>query len=93
MPAKKQFYTDEFKQQIVDLFRSGKRKVDIIREYGISESALTKWIKRADNSGCFDAKSNRTPQEEDLIALQKELKQLRMENDILKQAALILGRK
>ncbi|WP_339040681.1 hypothetical protein [Spiroplasma endosymbiont of Apeira syringaria] len=28
-----------------------------------------------------------------LIKLRKELKQLRMENDILKQAALIIGRK
>lgn len=27
------------------------------------------------------------------MALRKELKQLRMENDILKQAALIMGRK
>ena len=36
-------------------------------------------------------KDNRTPEQEELIRLRKENQQLRMENDILKQAALILG--
>ena len=34
-----------------------------------------------------------TEEENQLIELEKENKQLRMENDILKQAALIMGRK
>ena len=41
----------------------------------------------------FPWKDNRTPEQEELIRLRKENQQLRMENDILKQAALILGRK
>lgn len=91
-------YTDEFKQQLVDLYRSGKRKCDICREYDIAHSLFDKWIKQADNSGSFHEKDNRTPEQEEL-RLRKELEQLRMENDILhqrralaKQAALILGR-
>ena len=35
----------------------------------------------------------RTPEQEELLKLRKENQQLKMENDILKQAALILGRK
>ena len=38
-------------------------------------------------------KDNRTDEENRLIELEKEVRQLRMENDILKQAALIMGRK
>jgi transposase len=38
-------------------------------------------------------KDNRTAEENELIKLQKEIQQLKMENDILKQAALIMGRK
>ena len=49
--------------------------------------------KKADNSGSFHEKDNRTPEQEELIKLRKENQQLKMENDILKQAALILGRK
>ncbi len=34
---------------------------------------------------------NRTEEEKELIELRKKVKQLEMENDILKQAALLLG--
>ncbi|MGL4607478.1 MAG: transposase, partial [Eubacteriaceae bacterium] len=37
-------YTDEFKNQLVQLYQNGKRKCDIIREYDISGSLLNKWI-------------------------------------------------
>ena len=87
-------YTDEFKQQLVDLYHAGKHRCDIIcREYDLSTSLFDKWVKQADNSGSFHEKDNRTPEQEELIKLRKENQQLKMENDILKQAALILGRK
>lgn len=41
----------------------------------------------------FDINDNRTEEEKELIALRKKVKELEMENDILKQAALILGKK
>lgn len=92
-PRPRHTYTPEFKQQLVDLRRSGKRKCDIIREYDIANSLLDKWIAQADNSGSFKEKNNRTPEQQELIELRKKNQQLKMENDILKQAALILGRK
>ena len=33
-------YTDEFKQQLVELYRSGKRRCDICREYDIATSQI-----------------------------------------------------
>jgi len=86
-------YTDEFKRQLVGLYHSGKRRYDICREYDISQSLFDKWVKQAENSGSFYEKENRTPEQEELVKLRKEYRQLKMENDILKQAALILGRK
>ena len=86
-------FTPEFKQQIVDLYHSGKRKCDIIREYGIASSLLDKWIDQAANTGSFKEKDNRSSDDEELIRLRKENQKLKMENDILNQAALILGRK
>ena len=76
-------YTTQFKQQIVDLYRNGKHKCDIIREYDIASSLLNKWISQADNSGSFHEKDNRTPEQEELIKLRKEYQRLLMENDIL----------
>lgn len=84
-------YTDEVKQQLVDLYHSGKRRCDICREYDIAHSLFDKWVKQAENSGSFHEKDNRTPEQEELLKLRKENQQLKMENDILKQAALILG--
>ena len=86
-------YTDEFKQQLVDLYRSGKRRCDICREYDISHSLFGKWVKQAENSGSFHEKDSRAPEQEELLKLRKENQQLKMEDGTLKQAALILGRK
>ena len=56
-------------------------------------STFDKWVKQANTSGSFKEKDNLTPEQKELIQLRKQNKQLLMENDILKQAALIFGRK
>ena len=86
-------FTSEFKEQIVQLYLNGKPRKDIIREYDLTPSSLDKWVNQNQTSGSFKEKDNLTPEEQKLNKLRKEIKQLQMENDILKQAALILGRK
>ena len=86
-------FTPEFKSQVVRLYESGKPRADIIREYDLTASAIDKWVKQSQASGSFKEKDNRTPEEEELIKLRKENQRLMMENDSLKQAALIMGRK
>ena len=86
-------FTEEFKIQLVQLYNNGKRRVDILREYGVAATAFDTWVKRINATGSAKEANNRTPQEQELLQLRKENKQLRMENDILKQAALILGQK
>lgn len=86
-------YTEAFKRQIVSLSNSGKSTREISAEYGMAPSTVAKWVKDYNNSGSFSVKDNRSPEEKEMIKLRKENKQLRMENDILKQAALIMGRK
>ncbi len=85
--------TDEFKKQMVQLYESGKSKKDIIREYDLTASALDNWIRKSQHTGSFKEKDNLTPEQKELKELRKRNKQLEMENDILKQAALILGQK
>jgi transposase len=86
-------FTEEFKKQMVQLYQSGKSRQDLIKEYDLSPSALDKWVMQNKQSGSFKEKDNRSPKENELLQLRKEIQQLKMENDILKQAALILGRK
>lgn len=93
MARTRRTFTEEFKIQIVQLYNSGKSRADLVREYDLTASALDRWIQRINATGSSKAKDNRTTQEQELLALRKEVQRLRMENDILKQAALILGQK
>jgi len=89
----KRTFDAEFKKQMVLLYQNGKKRSEIVAEYDLTKSALDKWISQYQATGNFTAKGNRSAEENDLIALRKENKRLLMENDILKQAALIMGRK
>jgi transposase len=86
-------FITQFKNQIVQLVLNGKPGSEVIREYELTPSAFDKWVKQYQNSGSFSEKDNRSPEEQELIKLRKENQRLLMENDILKQAALIMGRK
>ncbi len=86
-------FTTEFKKQMVQLYENGKPRAAIVEEYDLTASALDRWIKQSQATGSFKEKDNRSLEENELIAMRKELQRLRMENDILKQAALIMGRK
>lgn len=86
-------FTDEFKHQIVQLYNAGKPKSEICREYDLIPTVVDRWIKRINATGSAKECDNRTPEELELIKLRKENQQLKMENDILKQAALIFAQK
>ena len=90
---KRRGFTDEFKESIVKLYNNGKSRSSLIREYDLTPSTLASWIRKYNNTGSFDVNANRSEEEKELIKLKKDIQQLRMENDILKQAALILGQK
>lgn len=86
-------FSKKFKEQIVQLHATGKPRHEIIKEYELTPSSFDKWVRQHRNSGSFQEKDNRTPEQEELMRLRKENQKLAMENDILKQAALIMGRK
>lgn len=93
MSQKRRTFSTEFKKQVVALYENGKSRQEIAREYDLTASALDRWITQFRQSGSFKEKDNRLPEEQELIELRKRNKQLEMEVDILKQAALIMGRK
>jgi transposase len=40
-------YAQGFREQIVELYASGRRIVDLAREFGCSEQSISTWVKRA----------------------------------------------
>lgn len=77
-------YDDEFKQNAVRKILDGQSVASVSRELGVAESLLHKW-KRAK----IDSSSNL---EKENLELRKRLKEVEMERDTIKKAALIFGR-
>lgn len=77
-------YDDEFKQQAVKKILDGQSVASLSRELGVAESLLHKW-KRAKIETSSDL-------EKENLELRRRLKEVEMERDILKKAALIFGR-
>ncbi len=77
-------YDDEFKQNAVKKILDGQSAASLSRELGVAESLLHKW-KKAKVKNSSDV-------ERENLELKKKLREVEMERDILKKAALIFGR-
>ncbi len=60
---------------------------EIANEYGISRPVISRWVSEYNRYGnkAFSGKGNRLPDKARLYALEKELEQLKEENEILKK--------
>lgn len=79
-------YDEDFKKSIVALCESGKTRSQISKDYGVSLSAIARWIKlysevKIDENTILSAKQ--------IKELQKRNAQLEEENLILKKAIAI----
>ena len=67
-------------------YHNGKTQASLIKEYGISQSALTKWIKQYST---VETESGEVLTARQVKDLQKRMAQLEEENQILKKAIAI----
>lgn len=79
-------YDEDFKKSIVSLYQNGKNQSQLCREYGVSKSALSKWIKQYSTVQVDDGEVLTARQVKEL---QKRNAQLEEENLILKKAIAI----
>ena len=79
-------YDAEFKRTLVDLYHNGKTQGSLIKEYGVSQTALTRWIKQYSTVETEDGDVLTAKQ---IKELQKRNAQLEEENLILKKAIAI----
>ena len=90
----KKHYEENFKKQIVKIYNQGNHSYkELTEQYGIAASTMRQWVIRYNNTRSFNAEDNKTHEEKRIKELEKKVKQLEMENDILKQAALLLGKR
>jgi len=91
---KQKVYTAEFKREAVNLLESsGKSGAVIAEELGISDGSLYTWRKQlaAQGEEAFPGKGHQTPTEEEFRQLRAENERLKQERDILKKAIAIFS--
>ena len=92
-PKRPRHFTDESKRQIASLCSAGKPPSEIMREHDLGSTTLRRWINSINATGSPHAADNRTPEQNRIVELERENKRLRMEVDVLKQAAPMFARK
>jgi transposase len=86
-------YDNELKVTIVELLQSGIKAKQLSEDYGIQPSVISRWKKDYEaKSGDFSKKRELTMEEQELKALRKELRDVKMERDILKKAVSIFSK-
>ena len=86
-PKRPRRFTEEFRRQIVELCLAGKPRGEIQAGYDLSSSTISRWTKNYESAGATTDAAARTPGEERMLELERENKRLKMEVDVLKQAA------
>ncbi len=79
-------YDEDFKKSLVSLHQNGKTQSQLCKEYGVSQSALGKWVKQYSTVEIDDGEVLTAKQVKEL---QKRNAQLEEENLILKKAIAI----
>ena len=77
-------YDEDYKREAVRKIHDGQSVASVSRELGVSQSVLHKWRQQA-----VEVASGG---ERELVELKRRVRELEMERDILKKAALIFGR-
>ena len=79
-------YDEDFKQSLVNLYQTGKTQSELCKDYRVSQTAFSKWIKQFSQVKLED---NTVMTAKQIQELQKRNAQLEEENLILKKASAI----
>jgi len=86
-------FSEEFKEQTVRLvLDEGKPIARVARELDLTASALTEWVKRARADRSRGKTGLTSAEREELAKLKKEVRELKLERDILKKAAAFFAK-
>lgn len=78
-------YDKEFKKEVIKRYMAGATIAALARETGVNEQTLHKWKSEM-------VRTEEGEVDGEKLAMRKEIRDLKMEVEILKKAALIFGR-
>jgi transposase len=90
MPKTKPPYAQGFRDQMVELVRSGRSPSDLSKEFGCHVTSILSWVRQAGGAGVTALPANvaalNAQERQELIELRRKLRQVQMERDILAKA-------
>ena len=92
MPRTRAPYPPEFRQQMVELVRAGRTPEELSREFEPTAQTIHNWVKQVDVDAGVRSDGLTTEERGELRRLRREVKQLRIEREILKKAAAWFAR-
>ena len=101
MPRTRLPYSPEFRNQMVELVRAGRDPDDLAREFEPTAQSIRAWVLKADKKEGRRAWAAKrievvaglgSTDREELARLRREVRQLRMEHDILSKATAWFAR-
>ena len=85
-------YDREFKLMAVELLNSGKSSEQVGKELGLGHDTARRWKNQLDSTYESDFKKTLSSEQAELIQLKKELREIKLERDILKKAVSIFSK-
>lgn len=75
-------YDEDYKEMIVELYESSKKISELSRQYGIGYTNIRNWINKYQE---ITTPTGEVTNNDEILKLKKELKQVQLENEILKK--------
>ena len=85
-------YPPEFRQQIVELVRSGRSPEELAREFEPSAQAIRNWVAQGERDEGGRSDGLTSSERDELRRLRRENRQLRQERELLAKAAAWFAR-
>jgi transposase len=85
-------YPPEFRQQLIELVRAGRTPEELSREFEPSGQTIRNWVAQADRDRGARSDGLTSAEREELGRLRRQVRQLKVERDILGKAAAWFAR-
>lgn len=90
MPKPKPPYAQGFRDQMVELVRSGRQPSELSKEFGCHTTSILSWVRKSGGVGASALPANvaalNAQERQELIELRRKFRQVQMERDILAKA-------
>ena len=92
MPRPRKSYPPEFRRQLLELVRAGRSPESLAKEFEPSAQTIRTWMKQAARDAGERTDGLTTPERDEITRLRRELRQVKLEREILSKATAWFAR-